>query len=81
MKYEDVYIKNYEDARGLRLGVSAYIADYNTARPHYSLGGLTKEKRSYSDLFLFCVLTKERTVKFRMGMMGGPPLPFPPKLR
>ena len=28
LKYEDVYIKDYEDARSLRLGVGAYIADY-----------------------------------------------------
>ena len=33
LKYEDVYIKDYEDARGLRLGVGAHIADYDAVRP------------------------------------------------
>ena len=44
LKYEDVYIKAYEDARSLRLGVGAYIADYNAVRPHQALGGLTPEQ-------------------------------------
>lgn len=44
LKYEDVYIEDYEDARGLRLRVGAYIADYNAVCPHYSLGGLTPEQ-------------------------------------
>lgn len=29
-----LYIKVYEDVRTLRLGVGAYIADYNAVRPH-----------------------------------------------
>ena len=44
LKYEDVYIKDYEDARGLRLGVGAYIANYNAVRPHQALGGLTPDQ-------------------------------------
>lgn len=44
LKYGDVYIKDYEDARRLRLGVSAYIADYNALHPHRALGGLTPEQ-------------------------------------
>lgn len=44
LKYEDVYIKGYEDARALRLGVGAYIANYNAVRPHQALGGLTPEQ-------------------------------------
>lgn len=41
LKYEDVYLEAYEDARPLRLGVGASIADYNAVRPHQAFGGLT----------------------------------------
>lgn len=41
LKYEDIYIKDYEDAKALRRGVSAYIENYNTLRPHQTLSGLT----------------------------------------
>lgn len=41
LKYEDVYIKDYEDARSLRLGVREYVREYNAVRPHQALGGLT----------------------------------------
>ena len=41
LKYEDIYITDYEGAKALRLGVSAYIENYNTVRPHQALGGLT----------------------------------------
>ena len=44
MKYEDVDVKDYEDVRALRLGVGAYIADYDPIRPHQALGGLTPEQ-------------------------------------
>lgn len=33
LKYEDVCIEDYEDARGLRLEVGAHIADYDAVRP------------------------------------------------
>ena len=33
LKYEDVCIEDYEDSRGLRLGVGAHIADYDAVRP------------------------------------------------
>ena len=41
LKYEDVYIKEYDGAATLRAGVHAYIKDYCFNRPHQSLGGLT----------------------------------------
>ena len=41
LKYEDIYIKDYEGAKALRLGVSAYIENYNTVRPYQALGCLT----------------------------------------
>ena len=41
LKYDDVYIKEYETPREMITGVNTYIHDYNTVRPHASLGGLT----------------------------------------
>lgn len=38
VKYEDVYIKGYETAQALRVGLGDYFQLYNHARPHQSLG-------------------------------------------
>ena len=38
LKYEDVYIKRYENGKEAVIGISAYIAFYNKERPHQSLG-------------------------------------------
>lgn len=37
LKCEDIYIKEYNSPKELLLGVSAYIKEYNTERPHQSL--------------------------------------------
>jgi putative transposase len=37
LKYEDIYLKRYENMKELREGVSAYFSFYNTARFHQSL--------------------------------------------
>lgn len=41
LKYEDIYINEYVTPREMIAGVNKYILDYNTIRPHASLGGLT----------------------------------------
>jgi putative transposase len=41
LKYEDVYLKGYADGREARAGISAWIAFYNTRRPHQALGNRT----------------------------------------
>lgn len=38
LKYEDIYLKGYSDGREARTGVAAWIAFYNTQRPHQALG-------------------------------------------
>jgi len=38
VKYEDIYIKDYETPRELRSGLSAFFVKYNTRRGHQSLG-------------------------------------------
>ena len=38
MKYEDIYIKDYERVPELELGLTAYFQFYDEDRPHQSLG-------------------------------------------
>lgn len=38
IKYEDIYLKSYENAWELERGIEAYIMRYNFERPHQSLG-------------------------------------------
>ena len=41
LKYEDIYINEYITPKEMIAAVNKYIYDYNTIRPHASLGGLT----------------------------------------
>ena len=38
VKYEEVYLKAYQDAREARISLSNYFRFYNTERPHQALG-------------------------------------------
>jgi putative transposase len=38
VKYEEVYLKAYEDGREARIGISNYFRFYNTERPHQAHG-------------------------------------------
>jgi putative transposase len=38
VKYEEVYLKAYEDGREARAGISDYFRFYNTERPHQTHG-------------------------------------------
>jgi len=38
VKYEDIYIKDYEYVPELEMGLSAYFRFYDEERPHQSLG-------------------------------------------
>jgi putative transposase len=38
LKYEEVYLKAYQDTREAKREIGAYITFYNTERPHQSLG-------------------------------------------
>lgn len=41
VKYEEVYLKQYETMREAREGLTAYFRFYNTQRPHQALGNRT----------------------------------------
>jgi putative transposase len=38
IKWEDIYLKNYETPRALRQGITTFINRYNFERPHTSIG-------------------------------------------
>ena len=41
LKYEDIYLRGYEDGVDLRRGVGKWFGDYNEKRPHQALGYAT----------------------------------------
>ena len=48
VKYEEVYLKAYQNGKDARIGISNYFRFYNTARPHQALG-----YRTPGDVFTF----------------------------
>jgi putative transposase len=44
IKYEDIYLKSYENARELEYGINEYMHRYNWHRPHQSLENRTPEE-------------------------------------
>jgi putative transposase len=48
VKYEDLYLKDYEDGHTLRDGLHAYFTFYNHQRPHQSLSYLTPAQVHYN---------------------------------
>ena len=44
IKYEDIYLKSYENAWELEKGISEYMIRYNSDRPHQSLGEVTPDE-------------------------------------
>ena len=41
VKYEEVYLADYETPREARVGLASYLSFYNQERPHQALGYLT----------------------------------------
>ena len=41
IKYEEVYLKAYQNGTEARMGIGAYLAFYNQERPHQALGHQT----------------------------------------
>lgn len=47
VKYENIYLKDYQTVRELYSGLAGYFTLYNTERPHSSLNGYTPEAVYY----------------------------------
>ena len=50
LKYEDIYLNDYESVRELRRGVARYLSFYNTRRFHQSLGYQTPDDVYFNSL-------------------------------
>jgi hypothetical protein len=61
VKYEEVYLKAYQDGRDTRIGIGNYFRFYNTERPHQALG-----YRTPSQVFTIIPLgvTEEGVIEF-----------------
>jgi len=44
LKYELIYLNEYENPRALRRAITAYLRFYHTERPHQALGYATPEE-------------------------------------
>ncbi len=49
VKYEEVYLKAYQDGRDARAGIGDYFRFYNTQRPHQALGYRTPAEEYFSN--------------------------------
>ena len=47
VKYEDIYLKDYQSVSELRDGISDYFDEYNYRRPHQSLDDATPAEVHY----------------------------------
>ena len=48
LKYEEVYLKEYENMAECREGIDHYIRKYNSFRPHSSVGCITPDMAYYA---------------------------------
>jgi len=70
VKYEEVYLKAYEDGREARISLGAYFRFYNTSRPHQSLGYRTPAEVYASAVENTCTNVVESLVTNTVGMAG-----------
>ncbi|WZX99280.1 integrase core domain-containing protein [Bacillus sp. FSL W7-1360] len=49
IKYEKIYLNEYESPRSVRQGVREYCQYYNEERPHQSLGDVPPERLYYQE--------------------------------
>ena len=70
LKYEEVYLKAYEDGREARISLGEYFHFYNTTRPHQSLGYLTPWEVYAEAVENACSNVVESLVPNTVGMAG-----------
>ena len=67
MKYEEVYLKAYQDGRDARAGIGDYFRFYNTERPHQALGYRTPAE-------VFTSIPVEATIRGMVESLTPDPL-------
>ena len=72
VKYEEVYLKAYDDGREARISLGEYIRFYNTSRPHPSLGYRTPAEVYFGRVDNTCPNVVESLVTNNVGMAGLP---------
>jgi putative transposase len=50
VKYEEVYLRAYDDVSAARVSISRYLDFYNARRPHSSLDGMTPDQAYFPPL-------------------------------
>ncbi len=70
VKYEEMYLKAYEDGREARISLGEYFRFYNTSRPHQSLGYRTPAEVYTCDVENTCTNVVESLVTNTVGMAG-----------
>lgn len=70
VKYEEVYLKAYEDGREARISLGKYFCFYNTSRPHQSLGYRTPAEVYAVTMENTCTNVVESVVTNTVGMAG-----------
>jgi putative transposase len=69
VKYEEVYLKAYDDGREARVSLGEYFHFYNTTRPHQSLGYLTPAEVYAGAVENTCNNVVESSVTNTVGMV------------
>jgi putative transposase len=67
VKYEEVYLKAYQDGKQARSGIGAYFCFYNTERPHQALGYRTPAE-------VFNSIPVESTIRGMLESLTSDPL-------
>jgi len=79
VKYEEVYLKAYQDARDARDGLGNYFRFYNTERPHQALGYRTPARVIATPMATIKGGMVESLIQEPLGI-AGPDLNFAPIL-
>ena len=70
VKYEEVYLKAYEDGREARINLGKYFHFYNTIRPHQALGYRTPKEAYTETVENACNNVVESWATNTVGMAG-----------
>jgi putative transposase len=79
LKYEDIYLKGYDDGREAKAGIGAWFAFYNARRPHQALGNRAP-MQVWRDGTIGALTGSAVDMTLRLDNAGAlPPCPPPPQ--